>query len=826
MKGADENMKKKGNKIRIALIVFGLATILVGCGENLRKFVANDLGRAFEERRNANVKIINDLKANGFLTEKEAASYAKSVESAFEPYTELCGEAAKSDMDVSLNHRYIAQLQYAASHYWGYGESDVEEKYPGSGDTPSNTFLGNYLYDDNPGSLGYASGHGIYSEGTGEHNKVEEKAIAVFSSKVAADINSKFDFEVYVLKPISSTSSETNNEIYLDGIVEMMNQSVDDNGNIVTYEHLNNYFMPALDGNGEPIKLIDMTKEENQVVKLTTDNMNAEGNQCGKDMVVIQAGLPQVSVTMREFSQEGFDNLMEIVGDNNRRYLLGKAGTAGANRAYLVEYPVEYINSIEDTDDTYAKVITLKSNMGVNLKTKEIIKYDSAFTEGLSTDGLVKGQPVSMEDNYYQMGGALSEAETPKSSFVVTGVGEAPIRDDIVALSGKIILRDYLEGTYLPGAIPDENWAILGRKLRVENIRANMSEFNPKNGLTNQKKLSTMAEYSSNEIYVKKSDVFARFYDNKGVMLKDSPEIYVSDLCQYSSMLSENDVDNTNYYIRPAGEKENYSKVYNPKDVGDKDKDKTENNLTKGIANVKKGQLEKIEVSGQFPGENFDTKDANNNMNNNMPFFYTMTIGTDIYKNALYSNWIASSSATNSLNWWDGWLAGKNFIYDIDTNAVISAITGVYSYEVDDSGKIIINLEDVGELQKQINEEKKAEMADNARSTFVILGYIMIGISIIFIMLWTVDTSTDLGLGLLEKATFGNWVAVKHDEDVPYVDTENRSYLTFGRLIVRCSIIAAVGIVFIVAPIFQIILSLIKAVGGIAKEFANLIGGM
>lgn len=663
--------------------------------------------------------------------------------------------------------------------------------------------------------------------GSGNHSNVEQRAIAVFNDKEAADINSKFDFEVYVLKPLSTNTSNTSTELYLDGIVEMVASSIDDKGDIINYEKLNNYFMPAIDENGNPVKLIDMNVEANKIVRATSNNSDPAKNQCGRDMVICQVSndFPQISVVLKEFSKQGFDNLVDVVGDNNRRYLLGKAGTAGANRAYLVEYPVYFIKTIKDTDDTYAEATVAISDMGVNMKTQEIIKYDSVWDGGLR-GSTIKGQPVSMIDNYYSLKGAESDAEAAKASFVVTGVGTVKIHDgdkDGVE-AGRIICRDYLEGTYLPGAVND-TVAVLGRKFRIENMCSNLSYYSSETRLSGAKKLETLDEYELNHIYFKKSNVFARYYDIEGNMIPNSPEIHISDLADFYNMNTYNPDNASNLYIRPAGEKEAHGTVYDPKANATNTQDKTDNELLKGIKTVKKIQGEKIEAAVTFPGKIIDMEDCYNNMNNDMPFYFVMCVATDMYQNALYSNWIASSASTSSLKWWDDYLAGKNFIYDIDKNAVLAAITGVYQYEVDDKGNIIINLDDIGKLNDKFDEQAQADLSDNARTIFIILGYLMIGLSVIFIVLWTMDTSTDLGLGLLEKATFGHWVAVKHDEDVPMIDTEGRAYLTFGRLLMRCSIIAAVGIVFIVAPIFQIILALIKAVGGIAREFSSILNG-
>ena len=670
-------------------------------------------------------------------------------------------------------------------------------------------------------------GYSFKPAGSGNHSNVEQRAIAIFNDKEAADINSKFDFEIYVLKPLSTNTSNTSTELYLDGIVEMVASSIDDKGDIINYEKLNNYFMPAIDENGNPVKLIDMNVEANKIVRATSNNSDPSKNQCGRDMVICQVSndFPQISVVLKEFSKQGFDNLVDVVGDNNRRYLLGKAGTAGANRAYLVEYPVYFIKTIKDTDDTYAEATVAISDMGVNIKTQEIIKYDSAWDGGLR-GSTIKGQPVSMVDNYYSLKGAESDAEAAKASFVVTGVGKVKIHDgdkDGVE-AGRIICRDYLEGTYLPGAVND-TVAVLGRKFRIENMCSNLSYYSSETRLSGAKKLETLDKYELNHIYFKKSNVFARYYDIEGNMIPNSPEIHISDLADFYAINTYNPDNASNLYIRPAGEKEAHGTVYDPKANATNTQDKTDNELLKGIKTVRKIQGEKIEAAVTFPGKIIDMEDCYNNMNNDMPFYFVMCVATDMYQNALYSNWIASSASTSSLKWWDDYLAGKNFIYDIDKNAVLAAITGVYQYEVDDKGNIIINLDDIGKLNDKFDEQAQADLSDNARTIFIILGYLMIGLSVIFIVLWTMDTSTDLGLGLLEKATFGHWVAVKHDEDVPMVDTEGRAYLTFGRLLMRCSIIAAVGIVFIVAPIFQIILALIKAVGGIAREFSNILNG-
>ena len=92
-------------------------------------------------------------------------------------------------------------------------------------------------------------------------------------------------------------------------------------------------------------------------------------------------------------------------------------------------------------------------------------------------------------------------------------------------------------------------------------------------------------------------------------------------------------------------------------------------------------------------------------------------------------------------------------------------------------------------------------------------------------LLWVFDTNTDLGFGLLEKVTLGNWVAVKYAEDIPTHNVNDQKYVCFKDICIRTMIMIAIGILLIRIDIFYILTVLIDVFGNIASQLEKLIKG-
>ena len=90
---------------------------------------------------------------------------------------------------------------------------------------------------------------------------------------------------------------------------------------------------------------------------------------------------------------------------------------------------------------------------------------------------------------------------------------------------------------------------------------------------------------------------------------------------------------------------------------------------------------------------------------------------------------------------------------------------------------------------------------------------------------WVIDANLDIGVKLLDKVTFGNWVAVKYEEDIPYRNTNDQTFLDQKKMFVRAIILITLGIILINVNIFNVVLTLIELFGKAASKIEEVIQG-
>lgn len=105
------------------------------------------------------------------------------------------------------------------------------------------------------------------------------------------------------------------------------------------------------------------------------------------------------------------------------------------------------------------------------------------------------------------------------------------------------------------------------------------------------------------------------------------------------------------------------------------------------------------------------------------------------------------------------------------------------------------------------------------------IGWALVVGSFLLLLLWVIDTNTDVGLGLLEKVTFSNWVAVKYEEDIPAHNVNDQKYMTFKRIMIRVMIIIAIGILLIRIDVFYILTIIVDMFGQLASQAEKIIKG-
>ena len=137
----------------------------------------------------------------------------------------------------------------------------------------------------------------------------------------------------------------------------------------------------------------------------------------------------------------------------------------------------------------------------------------------------------------------------------------------------------------------------------------------------------------------------------------------------------------------------------------------------------------------------------------------------------------------------------------------------------------MLDLETIAKIQQEFNRDNNIAMGHGMRTVFMVFGYLLISYAVILLIAWNVDVNVDLGFNILEKLSFGKWIAIKDYDEMPYV-TGDTNFIKFSELLVSCIIIITVGLLLILVNIVDLILMLIQLFGGIAVYLSKIITGV
>jgi hypothetical protein len=447
----------------------------------------------------------------------------------------------------------------------------------------------------------------------------------------------------------------------------------------------------------------------------------------------------------------------------------------------------------------------------VNLFTGKIVKYD---VDSTGVKWLASGTAIDNSvENYLNVDAASSNNETSKSSFILKGMTTTTISYNLSSgeakqniTTGRIVLRDYLEATYAPGFIDNEPVVSFGRKIRVNFSQWDESVYDKNNAYT---------QYSP---YWDKTQTFGYYVDKSGDRIETSPTLKITDLADINYLMtgttSSTWTKNKLYSIVEPGQKT--SKTEATAEAGEVH---SADQLEKYTVDSKKLQTTLPLPSKYLAKEDFDNDTTSKQR------FYVLATKYNMFDTGLFSDWIESTSSTASLDWWDSYLATYNYLYSPGHEAVNNYLKTNYAYELSQNGVVVLDLETVSKVQEIFDDKTAHDRVSNIRTFFMILGWVLIIYSMILMLCWGVDANMDIGVKLLEKATFGHWVAIKYEDDVPYMNTNGRTYLTGSKMFIRCLIIISLGLIIIYVNIFTVVLRLIELFGSFASKIEKIILG-
>ena len=804
---------------KMVIMVTSIAFMLTGCSGRLQTFVETDLRDMITNRIVANQNLAQQLYNAGLMTELEYQTIMNALK---DKEVELL---KANEGDKSAQKPMFSAIASFRTVPWVYSyttEDGDQVNAEGYTESDWDDYIASNAIDNYFGSI---PGSEYMNAIKGSGSVVP---VSIIDEDTGVDINKRFGFPIYVLKTAQNLGGETT-EMPLDEISEMINKAITDPNNI-DLAILDKYFTPALDEKGNKVTLLDTTKRENKIVvtsdgastnyvnhpdsekhpnkvlKSQRSNTTFAGskytNKPGKDMIVRQEGYEIFSVRFTEFNQDAIDKVIKTLGLTDGKYLVTADGAGG--RVYLLEYPAHYVESFEEDGDNF-KANFKQSNLGVNLKTGDFVKYSGAWDEaqdGKSTSGVT----TLKEDPYLTLRGAANNVDVAHASFSLYGDSEFKLGEKNVNVkSGRLILRDYLEATYAPGVVTDENVVLFGRKIRIENFSGT------------------------------KDKVIANFYNQLGQKIDTGGSIYINDFADIKYLTSGSPEVRFIKGLQEAdmnrvGSSEDSSGIGDATGIVGEDSEETPSteeliqDAIKKIDELPMSNTDKIDVSIGFPSKDLGRID---NHESETPYMYAMAVKKSMFDTGLFSGWIYNTdSEGSSLTWWNDWLREHQYSYKIDKTILEEYLNGSYAYELGQQGILVLDLETISKIQEEYKEQDTINQNRLIRTMFMLLGAILIGYSLLMLLAWVLDTNVDLGFNILEKMTFGHYIAVTDEFEIPQIDTEERRYIGFNNLVISSCILAVVGIILILVDFMQIGYWLIQIFGGVAKMISRLINNI
>lgn len=859
---------KKGLIKKIILVTVCIISCfgLTGCGSGLQDFAESTLPQAMRDRGEANKQTAALFYSIGALSEKQYNTVCDNIDKQVKKYAPA---ADNGEIDESTSKKILGTVAQAVSvmHVGHTGNPSYIVFHPDEDSTVNLYYCENCdVYHENVDKCSSASYNiknwPFGSDGSGQDNIAyfimsnyinsvvfknkysyllgteylvdrdldfngsgkDVEPIELVSEDVGEELNKAIKAKLYVLKSDMVTTNDLN---ALDGLIANVQQTINSNDKPKQKAaELNAYFAEARDKNNDPIYLIDPGDESFNMVQASKSNDGTK-NEPGYDLIIGQYDMSDcLHVRFTEFNTEALDKLNEFIGQNIKKIFLLQDGE-GEWRAYLMAYPIETIKSMtlceeksEWASNDWAKddggystvgVEFEKSGLGINLMTGQFIKYKRVGNRWDYSDGELVDLPT--DKLYLTLTPAQNNDANALCSLVVNGVSEYDIENTkgtkFKFYCGRIILRDYLEATYAPGydsGNPNEVLAVFGRKIRL-----NVSNENFKEDKSKVYKTGKGDVYQTVLVYERGVPI-ASFVDKNGEEVPGSPTLEITDFCDASKLRKINPDRCVVARFPYKNEEYNTQSRTVESDVPDI----TELTVT--------NEDRTIRPVTWFPSPDIGKKDYNTDTNKKQRF-YCIATTKGIFGSALYSSWIESTVEDANLDWWNEYLTENGFSYKMSHVDIAQYLTDNYRYQLSQNGVIILDLETIETIQEMYDDETNQKRVGTIRTAFVLIGWILVVGSFLLLLLWVIDTNTDVGLGLLEKVTFGNWVAVRYEEDIPAHNVNDQKYMTFKRIMISVMIIIAIGILLIRIDVFYILTIIVDMFGQLASQAEKIIKG-
>lgn len=504
-------------------------------------------------------------------------------------------------------------------------------------------------------------------------------------------------------------------------------------------------------------------EEKKQLIKETT--LNKDGaigqSELGQDFKVRDPDLSgQVVMTIRllEFNEKIINKLIDVNGWAKDTYLRDNFN----KRIYVLTYPVWVVSDLmlDNSDPTRFTTSFYKTNYFINL-------YNNVFSE----------------DKH-----GTKELRQTEKIIKVTSSVNGPDQSSFVVKDGKVVLRDYLELTYLPGVVEGEKWVSLGRRVRVQIFDGRLT------------------------------DDYARLLNRKGEVIENIPALKVTDILSVAS-------NHENISPTAKGKAIKLGTGTDNSNTSDSNDD-NDNNEVGSINLLQVSYQNMISPTIPFGSDIIAKNDRDSIGKNGKMYLRGLCTAQNPFQSQLYKYWIEGNDEEyGNLQWWNSWLTANGFFYQIDANGLTNALIDNYQFEMREAGYIIIDGRVVRYIQNLYDKEDKEARVTGVRTAFTILGIALMAYGVLLIASWAFDVNVVSGPKLLTTLTFGHWEAIQDSSELPNISISNKSYMTFSKTLTNSLKIIAVGFLLTIVDIVEIVVFLLDTFGTIADVISKVIFG-
>lgn len=212
-----------------------------------------------------------------------------------------------------------------------------------------------------------------------------------------------------------------------------------------------------------------------------------------------------------------------------------------------------------------------------------------------------------------------------------------------------------------------------------------------------------------------------------------------------------------------------------------------------------------------------------NGQSRSRTIMYGICTDVSMFDSQLYSAWVnveGDGGTAGSLNWWNSWLEKAKFDYRIDKEALMEYLGLNFTADMlgPDSTAIILDVDTIEKIQRDMNEDDKVYRVTWIRTMFVILGYFTMLYAFLFLAAWAIDVSTIGDTKFMYIMSFGKCIAIRDDIEKPYYDDSGTSYLTFGNTLIRCIVMLALALILTRMDFITILVKSFGKISGVSQE--------